>query len=79
MTVTQIGTVTPLETWLRMAQKADKEQRCSAEIVHATNENEEVKERLDSGEAMIAAGTSWLWAREDMERRRDEVLGLIRA
>ncbi len=26
MTVTQIGMVTPLETWLRMAQKADKEQ-----------------------------------------------------
>jgi hypothetical protein len=26
MTMTQIGTVTPLETWLRMARKADSEQ-----------------------------------------------------
>jgi hypothetical protein len=36
-----------------------------AEIIQTTD-NKEVLRRLISGEAQIAAGTSWLWAREEM-------------
>jgi superfamily I DNA and/or RNA helicase len=46
-------------------------QRCSAEVVRATRKNDDVIEALDTGAATVAAGTAWLWSREDMMRKVD--------
>ena len=51
---------------LRGIQKADEEQHCGAgEIVLAGN-NDEVLEALQGGEIRLAAGTAWLWCRQEM-------------
>lgn len=51
---------------VRGIQKADEDQWCRAGEVKATGKPEHVRPALDSGEKQLAAGTAWLWAREDM-------------
>jgi predicted RecB family nuclease len=53
---------------LRAIQKADEEDdRCEHRFVTCTGDNARVREALAAGEAHVAAGTAWLWARADME------------
>ena len=47
-------------------QKADASQACSQSQITATDDNAEVLAALQTGTAQLAAGTAWLWAREDM-------------
>lgn len=55
---------------VRGLQAADEEDRCvSAEIRHC--ESKEVAGALKTGEVQLAAGTAWLWSRDDMRRSVD--------
>lgn len=47
-------------------QKCSAEEWCSEKVVEATDSNARVAEALRSGEANLAAGTAWLWSRDDM-------------
>ncbi|HUG42469.1 MAG TPA: TM0106 family RecB-like putative nuclease [Longimicrobiales bacterium] len=47
-------------------QKADEGQWCGAGEIAAAGKAEAVRDALSSGAARLAAGTAWLWAREDM-------------
>lgn len=51
---------------VRGIQKADEDQWCGAGDVEATGDPKSVRPAMDSGEKQLAAGTAWLWAREDM-------------
>jgi uncharacterized protein len=52
---------------LRLIQKVtDKADGFKDEMVTITTKNEAVPAALASGEAQVAAGTAWLWAREEM-------------
>jgi predicted RecB family nuclease len=50
----------------RAVQKANEVDGCTDPMVIQTEENNEVLDALTSGAAQLGAGTSWLWAREDM-------------
>ncbi|MEO8295001.1 MAG: TM0106 family RecB-like putative nuclease [Gemmatimonadota bacterium] len=52
-------------------QKADDDQRCPAGEVVGADSNEEILNGLVRGEFLLAAGTAWLWAREDMTNSVD--------
>ena len=56
---------------LRAVQKANETDGCSDSMVTQVDDNEEVFDALASGAAQIAAGTSWLWARDDMANSTD--------
>jgi len=45
---------------------SDKADGFKDEMVTVTTKNEDVPAALASGEAQVAAGTAWLWAREEM-------------
>ena len=47
-------------------QKADEEDWCGLDRIERVGSNEEVLEALQSGAARLAAGTAWLWSREEM-------------
>jgi predicted RecB family nuclease len=47
-------------------QKADDDQACTQSQITVTDDNAEVLAALQTGAARLAAGTAWLWAREDM-------------
>ena len=51
---------------LRAVQKANDDDGCPEETVTQVGGNEEVLEKLVSGEAQVACGTPWLWSREEM-------------
>jgi predicted RecB family nuclease len=51
---------------LRAVQKGDSDQHCGIAQVARADTNEEVRAALASGTASLAAGTAWLWSREDM-------------
>jgi uncharacterized protein len=51
---------------LRIVQKPNDNDGCTDPMVTLVKKNEEVLDALSSGAAQVAAGTSWLWAREDM-------------
>jgi uncharacterized protein len=51
---------------LRAVQKSDEVDGCSDPMVELVDGNQAVLEALRSGEAVVAAGTAWLWAREEM-------------
>jgi predicted RecB family nuclease len=53
-------------TTLKGIQKAEEDQWCGVGAIVATDKNEAVLDALQSGEAHLAAGTAWLWSREDM-------------
>ncbi len=50
---------------IRAIQKADEDDRCSADIVECTGDSGEVLRELQAGNVDIAAGTSWLWCRAE--------------
>jgi uncharacterized protein len=53
-------------TNLRGMQKAKEEEWCGlAEVAH-TDDNAAVLDALQKGEVCLAAGTAWLWSREEM-------------
>jgi uncharacterized protein len=56
---------------VRGIQKGNDAQRCESEIIEATRDNAQILAALTSGEAQLAAGTAWLWSREDMVRSVD--------
>jgi predicted RecB family nuclease len=47
-------------------QKAEEDDWCGLKEIEATNRNEDVLEALQSGGTRLAAGTAWLWSREEM-------------
>ena len=56
---------------LRVIQKANVGDWCEDSAVAQTESNEEVLEALTSGSANVAAGSAWLWAREEMANAVD--------
>ena len=56
---------------LRIIQKANHGDWCEDSAVAQTESNEEVLEALTSGSANVAAGSAWLWAREEMANSVD--------
>jgi uncharacterized protein len=61
---------------LQIIQKANdaEDQGCHDTMVTVTDDNVEVRDALASGDAQIAAGTAWLWSREDMAGSVDVLL-----
>ena len=51
---------------IRGIQKANDGDGCSDERIALAGPNDDVAEALATGEANLAAGTAWLWAREEM-------------
>jgi predicted RecB family nuclease len=51
---------------LRAIQKVNGSDGCDDPMVEQVKDNQEVLDALTSGEAQVAAGTAWLWAREEM-------------
>ena len=51
---------------VRGIQKANDGDGCPDERIVQTGSNEDVADALATGEANLAAGTAWLWAREEM-------------
>jgi Ni2+-binding GTPase involved in maturation of urease and hydrogenase len=53
---------------LRVIQKLGDEadEGCHDPMVTLTDNNEDVRDALASGAAQVAAGTAWLWARDEM-------------
>jgi len=56
---------------LRGLQKGSEGSACSHPSIECTGNNDKVAEALDTGEANLAAGTVWLWAREPMADKVD--------
>ncbi|HEY6804278.1 MAG TPA: TM0106 family RecB-like putative nuclease [Pyrinomonadaceae bacterium] len=56
-----------LKLSLRITQKPDQQKLdgCGHDFVTQETDNKKVLERLKTGEALIVAGTPWLWAREE--------------
>lgn len=52
-------------------QKAKEPHWCQEDIIPWIDDNGAILAALQSGEATIAAGTAWLWSREDMARSVD--------
>jgi len=53
-------------TDLQVVQKPNDDDGCDEQTVELVKTNEEVLEKLQTGEAQVAAGTAWLWARAEM-------------
>jgi uncharacterized protein len=51
---------------LRAVQKVNGSDGCDDPMVEQTKDNQAVLDALTTGEAQVAAGTAWLWAREEM-------------
>ena len=47
-------------------QKAEEEDWCGIAAIERTNENGTILDALQSGRVHLAAGTAWLWSREEM-------------
>ena len=58
---------------LRAMQKAEEDQRCKSEIVRCTGSNADVDDALGAREVDLVAGTGWLFAREEIEGRLDDL------
>lgn len=56
---------------LTVIQKANAGDSCEDATVTQTESNEEVLDALRSGSANVAAGSAWLWAREEMANAVD--------
>ncbi|CAN5633190.1 TM0106 family RecB-like putative nuclease [soil metagenome] len=53
-------------TNLSIVQKPNEFDGCEHAFVTQTDDNGEVLDKLHTGEAPVAAGTAWLWSREEM-------------
>ncbi len=51
--------------------EGEEEEWCKAKEIEAINDNDAIQDALKSGEARLAAGTSWLWSREEMQASVD--------
>jgi uncharacterized protein len=58
---------------LRALQKAKAEQRCNAKMVECTDSNQDVDDALTAGEVDLVAGTGWLFARDAIEGKLDDL------
>jgi predicted RecB family nuclease len=58
---------------LRALQKATAEQRCSSKIVECTDSNQDVDDALAASEVDLVAGTGWLFARDEIEGKLDDL------
>src|SRR5205814_6671807 len=58
---------------LRALQKATEDQRCSSKIVECTDSNQDVDDALAAGEVDLVAGTGWLFARDEIEGKLDDL------
>lgn len=58
---------------LRALQKATAEQRCSSEAVECTDSNQDVDDALAAREVDLVAGTGWLFARDEIEGKLDDL------
>lgn len=61
-------------TELSIVQKPNEGDGCGHKFVTQTDDNGKVLEKLHSGEAQIAAGTTWLWTREEFTGSVDVLL-----
>ena len=52
-------------TKMSIVQKPNNGDGCEHDLVEQVDSNEAVLERLQSGEANVAAGTAWLWSRKE--------------
>ena len=52
-------------------QKAEDDDRWDPEVAPCTDSNEELRDALATREAMVGAGTAWVWAREDFKESVD--------
>jgi len=59
---------------LNIVQKANEADGCEHAFVTQTDDNAKVLEKLQNGEAQIAAGTTWLWSREEFAGSVDVLL-----
>ena len=50
----------------RGIQNADESQWCKKDHIPATKNNGAIAQKLAEGEVQLAAGTAWLWSREEM-------------
>src|SRR2546428_5348178 len=58
---------------LRAIQKAEPDQRCSAVVVQPADTNADVDDAVGAGEVDLVAGTAWLFAREELESKLDDL------
>jgi predicted RecB family nuclease len=58
---------------LRAIQKAEADQRSSSAIVQPADTNADVDDAVGSGEVDLVAGTGWLFAREEIEGKLDDL------
>jgi uncharacterized protein len=56
---------------LKAVQKANEEDGYSHSMVDQVEDNQAVLQALVNGNANVAAGTAWLWAREEMSKSID--------
>jgi RecA/RadA recombinase len=61
-------------TKLSIVQKPNEGDGCKHAFVTQTDDNGKVLEKLKNGEAQIAAGTTWLWSREEFADSVDVLL-----
>ena len=58
---------------LRAIQKAEPDQRCSSAVVQPADTNADVDDALGAGEVDLVAGTAWLFARDEIEGKLDDL------
>ncbi len=58
---------------LRAIQKAELDQRSNSTVVQPTESNADVDDALTAGEVDLVAGTAWLFARDEIERKLDDL------
>jgi predicted RecB family nuclease len=56
---------------LRAVQKANESDGCPDDLVTQVDDNPPILDALTRGEALVAAGTGWLWGRAEMNRTVD--------
>ncbi len=61
---------------LKAIQKVDSGDGCEDAAVKCTKKNEDIADALANGEAQVAAGTVWLWSRDDMAEAVDVQRGV---
>ncbi len=57
----------------RAIQKAELGQRCNSTVVQSTESNADVDDALAAGDVDLVAGTAWLFARDEIEGKLDDL------
>jgi uncharacterized protein len=58
---------------LKAIQKVDTDDGCVDDKVRRAKDNDDVQSALANGEVQVAAGTGWLWSRDDMTNAVDSL------